>query len=814
MLFSSNLHLLKFPKVNLLHSISVYTFFALFFSAYVSGQSVNIRVKDGQNQTLIGATVHITNADDSSRVSTITNQNGVAAFQTVRPGLYVVNVSYIGFRPLEKSVRIRDGQNNFEYELEDDVVSLGEVTVTARRPLIRQEDDKMIIDPEPLASISTNTLEILESTPGLFVDQDGGIFLSSATPATVYINGREQKMSSQDINTILRSLPPHSVQHIEVIRTPSARYAASSSGGIINIVLKKGVKIGRFGSVTSGMNQGFYGNQFAGVTFNNSGSRTTSYVNMNYNSNNMLEQLNSTRFLNEEMTITQTARTRRHSNQLFLGYGVNMDANEKINLAYDGRINGSLPGSSSNNTNFINFNEALLGQTNNLVDNSSRFLNIQQDFGVNYKLDTLGSELDTKFSYAFIANNTLQDYRNMGVFPANTLEAGDGDNVQRRHYVQFQSDLSYRLPFEIKLEAGINSSYQDYGSDAAFFVWKNNQQEADTDRTNAFNYQENINAGYLQFSRDLGWKVLLKTGMRMEHTLMNGNQTIPSDTSFVVDRVDWFPYVYLSRPLVNIAGAELRGFLIYRKTITRPGYQSLNPALNYVDEFLYETGNPGLKPQFAENIEANISFNDFPIFAVGRSYTRDIFSGVVYQDPRNPAIALRTFDNLGKSKETYFRAMAGIPPGGRYFFAVGSQYNLNEYDGFYENQPLLYNHGSWRFFTFHMLRIDSQTRLTLNGFMMTNGWWNFYELKTFGQLNLGLNRTFLNKRLTVTLSARDVLRTMVNDFELNQGSISTFGNRYTDNQRFGINLRYTFGIPNRQERQQNMFQFENGSDGP
>jgi hypothetical protein len=82
----------------------------------------------------------------------------------------------------------------------------------------------------PGAGISTNTLEILESTPGLLVDQDGGIYLSSATPAIIFINGREQKMSSQDIMTILRSLPPGSVQRIEVIRTPSATDIPTHAG--------------------------------------------------------------------------------------------------------------------------------------------------------------------------------------------------------------------------------------------------------------------------------------------------------------------------------------------------------------------------------------------------------------------------------------------------------------------------------------------------------------------------------------------------------------------------------------------------------
>jgi iron complex outermembrane recepter protein len=617
-------------------------------------------------------------------------------------------------------------------------------------------------------------------------------------------------MSSQDVNNILRSLPPGSIQYIEVIRNPSAKFAASSSGGVINVVLKKGVKIGRFGTVSAGMNQGYYGNQFLNLSMNNSGDRTTSYINLNINNNQSREELNSVRLLQQETSLVQSAVTRRNSNQGLIGYGVALEYNDRISYSYDGRINGSLPGSATRNLNSIQSADGLpISEARNFVNNDSRFVNVQQDLGMKYRLDTLGSEIDTKLNYAYITNNTLQDYQDIWYYPISYNRIGDGDNNQQRHLIQFQSDLTKQLAWQVKLEAGINASYQDYQSEADYFITSGDKRIHDLKRTNAFNYQENINAAYLQASRPLPLKFLLKAGVRLEQTYMKGLQTLPADTSFVINRADWFPYVYLSRPLFSIADFELRGFLIYRRTITRPGYQSLNPYVNYLDHFLYEAGNPGLKPQFADNIEANISMNDWPVFAVGRNNTRDIFSSVVYRDPVDSLITIRTYDNLGSGRETYFRAIAGIPPRGRYFFVVGTQYNMNEFDGQYDGKPFSYKKGSWRFFTFHMLRLGPDTRLTMNGFMMNSGQMNFYELQRFGQLNLGLNQTFLNKKLTITLSARDVLRTMVTRFDLNQGGITTSGDRYTDNQRFGFNIRYNFGINNRKERQQqNMFQFE------
>jgi hypothetical protein len=193
-----------------------------------------------------------------------------------------------------------------------------------------------------------------------------------------------------------------------------------------------------------------------------------------------------------------------------------------------------------------------------------------------------------------------------------------------------------------------------------------------------------------------------------------------------------------------------------------------------------------------------------PIFAIGQSYTRDIFSSVIYQDNLRENVAVRTFDNLGKNRETYFRVLGGIPPANKYFFYVGAQYNFNDYDGVYESQSFTFRRGSWRFFTYHAFRLTSQTRITLNGLLVTKGQMNFYELNTFGQLNLGLNQTFFDKKLSITLSARDILRTMVNEFRFNQGNISTSGNRYSDTRRFGINIVYNFGIPDRHEKVKKM----------
>lgn len=779
---------------------------AIFTTTLCTAQPLQITVKDTKKAPLIGATIQLTQLPDSTRLFSVTNEAGVALFEQAPAGLYGVSISYVGYQPLEKALTVKAGTNNrFEFVLREDALNLGEVTVTARRPLITQEDDKMIIDPEPLANISTNTLEVLEKTPGLFVDQDGAIYLNSSTPAQVYINGREQRMSTQDVATILQSLPPGSVQRIEVLRTPSTKYDAASSGGIVNVVLKKGIKIGRTGSVNVGMNQGVYGNHFAGINLNNSGDKGTYYFNLNYNYRNQLEELSSTRFLAPDSTLRQTARTVAPGDQGYLGFGASYDASEKLVFSYDGRINASVRRSGATNLNLITSSEDVIVSENaNAINNDTRFFSLQQDLGAVYKIDTTGSEWDTKFSYSFNDNTNAQVYRSVFLQPLNATLAGEGDNAQNRHFFLFQSDLTYLFPNKIKLETGVKSTWQRYNSKADYFFNINGDLVEDFLRTNTFRYRENINAAYAQASKPLPGNFLLKAGVRMEHTYMKGRQVIPGDTSFVISRADWFPYVYLSRPLFTIATYEMRAYAIYRRTISRPGYQNLNPYIKYIDQYLYEVGNPALQPQFTDNYELNISFDDMPIFAIGRNYTQDIFSDVVYQDPFYENIAVRTFDNLGKNKETYFRIVGALPPGGKYFFVAGAQYNLNEYNGLYEGEALTFKRGSWRFFTFHSLSITKTTKLTMNGFMMLNGQQNFYELETFGQLNFGLTQTFMDRKLSITLNANDVLRTMETRFTLNQGSISTDGSRYSDNQRFGVNVRYNFGVKKKEEKRGGM----------
>ncbi len=759
---------------------------------------LKLSVVDGKNQAIAFANIAIQMIDSTISQNQVADSNGVVNLFLQRGKLYAFKTSAIGYQIDNRTIKF-ENLNSLKIQLKETNGQLKEVVVTSTKPLIRQEDDKSVVDPEPLAASSTNAYETMEKIPGIFIDQDGNIYLNGLSPAGIQINGRELRMSATDMATLLKSLPPSSIQKIELVRTPSAKYDASGGGGVVNIVLKKGVKIGLNGSLNTGMNQGVYGNQFIGLTLNNTTDKYNSYLNTQYNQNDGYSIVNTDRFLSADTVLKQTAKTLSPNKSAYIGFGVGRNWTDRFELNYDARVSGQSFINSTNNASILERISAKknLSSIASLVENDGSNFNFNQSVRSKLKLDSLGGEWTIDFSYNFIQSNTDQTYNNT-FFAGGLASKGSGNFTNDRDFLTYQTDYKKKR-FGITIEAGLKSSILSFRNKANYQKDLNGIIVNDAFRTSAYNFKEQINAVYLQGSKTWG-PVVLKVGTRVEQTIMQGNQRIPSDTSFSLNRTDPFPYVFLSRKLFKIAGYEMRGYLVYRKTISRPSYEFLNPFPKYIDPFLYETGNPSLKPQFTSNYEANISVDDKPIFAFGVNETKDIFTNVLYQSPTNNQVAYRTYDNLGKSRETYFRGIAVIPPGKAFFAVVGAQLNHNVYNGIYEQKPIVFDKATWTFFTFQSLKLDKLSTFTINGFWRTNGQQQFYELNNFGQLNSSLNRLFLNKKLTVTISMNDIFFTNKNTFTLRQGSIYAVGFRENDSRRFGINIRYNFGIKPKEQK--------------
>lgn len=774
----------------------------LLFSHFSYAQLYTFSVTDG-TAPVPGATLLL--QLEGKSFAGATDTNGIAKISLRENVRYKIRVSAVGFETLEEEIVTH--KSEFKITLKASNTRLAEVSVTARKPLITHEDDKAVVDPEPLVQSSTNAMEVLEKTPGVFSDTDGNFYLSSSSPAKIYINGREQRMGASDLATLLRSLPPNAIEKIEIIRTSSATMDASNTGGSLNIILRKGYGVLGSGSLSAGMNQGRYGSRFFNASYNKAAGKIAYYINGGVNFSENFNFYENRREINSTSLLASESRVRSSDQSAMIGYGISYNLTKKWTLSYDGRMNNSRF-ENSNNTQADSFQEEQKAFTNTnriFTEGSRPFIN--QNLNAVLKLDSSGSKnLLLDFSGSFfrpqsdqVYNNTF--YRNAETLPGNN---GGGHNAGISDFYAVRAELTYPFRNKTKLETGGKLSIQNFANQATFTRTQNGVTTPDPFRNNAFDFDNRIAALYLQGTKSFG-AFSVKTGLRLENTYMLGHQKMPSDTAFKVQRTDVFPFLFFGRKIASIMGMEMRGTIVAQRTIDRPGYSQLNPFRQYVDEFTYQSGNPALKPQFANNYEFNLSVGGYPVLQAGQKYISNIFTSVIYPDAQNPQVTNRTYDNLSKNKETYFSITGAVPPGGKYFFVVRAQYALNDYSGLYDGEPVNFRRGSWRFFTFHELKFDKRSSLMLHGFYMTKGQMQFTELGDFGNLNLSINRRFLRERLVLTLNATDILFTNKFNFRISQGQMIANGFQYRDSRRFGINLRYNFG---RKKRTENGFNLD------
>jgi iron complex outermembrane recepter protein len=767
----------------------------LFFAIPFFAQNLMVTLKTDNNETPDFATLVLRNAKDSSLQESKTfGEKGILKIPIKAYETYFLTIEKFGFQPFSKVIKGEIKGIALDVVLKASVTSLSEVTVTHKAKLMRQEDDKTIVDAEPLARIASNAFEVIEKIPGV-ITVDDNVFLGKAEPARIFINGREMKMVGNDLAAILKSMPPNSIAKIELLRTPSAKYDASSSGGIINIVLKKGVRLGTNGTLNVTYSQGRLGRFSSGFTLNHGNEKQNFYFNYQYGKNNTFDSLTTSRiFPVDSSFVSQNAYTDFPNQTHYIATGFDRTINAKWSIADDVIFNLNTQNSGSRNESNIfksRFDE--LQTVSNIktnLNNDTYRQSINNTLSIIGKLDTLGSEWNTGLNFIFANNNTQQNYNN-AIFPQNITLDGNGDILGQRKIFVLTSDVVKKFPKQIKLETGLKISVLNNEASSNFFQ----KNKIDDTKSAIYTYNENINAGYLQGSKKFK-KILFKTGLRIENTNMEGIQKYPSDTTFKINRTDFFPYLYVSRDLFALfKGFMLTGNLIARRSISRPDYAALNPAVQYVDPFFVQTGNPSLRPQFTNTYEFNISFNDYPVLAVGTDDTKGVFGKVVYQNP-STKIFTETYDNLGHLRQYYMRLVGGMPPGGTYFGLVGATYEYKIYKGLYQGENLDFRRGSWTIFTYHELKFSKTFNMSLNGYLLTNGIQNFYELENIGDLSVSFNKKFPKKNLQMIVRLNDVFYTFKPQFRLNVGDIQAFGSRVFDSQRIGVTLRYNFGVEN------------------
>ncbi|MEQ1553698.1 MAG: outer membrane beta-barrel family protein [Ferruginibacter sp.] len=757
-----------------------YLFF-LFVFVSVSVFSQKIIVQDANNLPIAFAQISIKSAlNKSVHFEIIADSLGVGIVTLNNDDWYLINISAVNYVAIKDSFLYQN--KNVIFTLKLVAKNLNTVNVVSKKKLITLDDEKMVIDAQQYANSAINAFEVVKKTPSV-IALENAIYLG-ATPASIYINGVEQKLSQEDVINLLKNMPASVVSKIEITQITSAKIDASTAGGMINIILKKGVKIGLGGNITIGANQGKYSDKYISGALNKNDNSINRYINVSItNANNFVDDV-KIRFQNDSIKTAINTYNKNRGKTYFIGFGIGKEIAKTKNINFDGTISYNPSNTFSDGANEIYLKNVIINTAKSFtnINNDKNNFNSANSFSYKKMLDTIGSEIASNitYNYAFSKNNQAI----ATTFSLLPIYYQTIDFKKSVHTIMGNLDYTKKLNDLWKIETGIKLSVQ-------YFATKTDYS---SNIKNYFSNTENINAVYAQASRKIS-KMLLKVGLRAENTNMTGYQTQPSDTSFKWNRVDIFPFAYFSYPIMKLMGMPITGNIVAKKFITRPSYTYLNPAIEFINPYLNKYGNPSLKPKFTQKYEANLTAMNFPFLAIGQNVETNIFAEVNKPNIINNAITDKTYGNLSTSKELYIRLFAGVPPGAikNYYFFIGGMYSNIKINGVYDNAALNFSAKSFKYYTVHEIQATKNTNVELFGYWLVNTQLELAKFKNFGGVFLNISQDILKRKAQVSLYFNDVFYTQGTNYVFAQGAISSSGNNTTDSKRIGFTFKYNFG---------------------
>ncbi|WP_035333429.1 TonB-dependent receptor [Dyadobacter crusticola] len=609
--------------------------FASRLYAQMPSYSISGTVKDIGNEVLPGVTVRVLKIPDSVFVKGgITDPGGKFEINALESGTFFLDISSLGQKRFVSLPMTLDSAHHaivlpaiILFPAKD--IALKEVTINAKKPLIEQEIDRTIVNVESMISSATsNTMEVLEKTPGVSVNNNGEISLNGKSGVLVLIDGRSTYMSGADLAAYLKSLPGGLLDKIELIDNPPAKYDAAGNA-VIDIRLKKNRVGGFTGSFSVGLSQGRYARTNNALNLNYNYKKWNVFANLGYGfERNYSEDVFDRRFYNESGALV--SRVDLINDQVYKNNGVNANigvdfaATPKTTLGLILNLNKTKRSGSFDydSRNYDAFNQLAVtgsgGTTGGDMRNNTGF-----NFNLLHKLNTAGRELAVDANYLHYANHGNQFLRNLAFEPSSEMIRRE-DFIYRipANFDIYTAKADYVHPFSKKgkLEAGFKSSLINTNNVFNYYVVENGRETLNNAQSNHFKYNENINAAYLNAQKS--WKKTgLQLGLRVENTNIQGNQLgneAVAGSSFTKRYTGLFPSAYLSfKP--DVKGDNTWGLMAVRR-ISRPNYQLLNPFLFLRDQYTYSTGNPDLNPQYQSRLE--LKFQRKQWLNMGLSYNK------------------------------------------------------------------------------------------------------------------------------------------------------------------------------------------------
>ena len=764
-----------------------------------SQNQVRGQIVDKENQPVSFANVVLLNAKDSVSVikGMISEDDGSFLFEEIENRPYVLKISFLGFADYIKRFEVEGNTNLGKIELQETSNSLDEVTVKARKPKIERKIDRISFNVENSVISSLNTYEILKRTPGVIVSQ--GELLVKNRPATVYINDRKVYLSTAELEQLLSGLSGENVKSVEVITTPPARYEAEGSGAILNIVMSKNPSIGYKGSVNASNTVAVLPKYSLGTSQYYKTNNLNAFASYNFNANNI--------YKNDESNVTYF-ESDGSENSTWLGDFERDTKNyaHSLNTILDFTLSEKSSLSLSANLNFTPKNDSdLRGQTDiysasgrldSLFTTDSRLENEAKNMLFNADFSTSlgenGAKLSAQVNYIRYDKDQDQDLNT-------TYFYGNGDEIrnniimtramQNSDIYTGQVDITTNMG-SLPVETGIK--YAGITSNSALDFYNNTFALQVDELSDALDYDENIYAAYFSTSKDLG-KWSLKAGLRGEYTDITG---ISAQNGLVNDQdyFQLFPTFYAMRSL----GEESSISLEYNRRIERPRFQSLNPFQYYINENNVKEGNPALVPGIANKVLFNYSYKGALFFDLYWDRVDHSPSVLSFQDNQNQL--LRTVnDNLDYTQQFSLDIT--------YANFVTNWYYLYGYlSGFYMENQIYARESAAETYTIDTFSAflnvgnyfyfggDGTFSGNVNTYFLPNilaGSYK-YENPQFG-LDLGLRKTFMNNKISVSINAEDILRTM--NIPMQSQYLNQDNGFYaiSETRRITFGVRYNFG---------------------
>ncbi|MGX5820559.1 TonB-dependent receptor domain-containing protein [Chitinophaga lutea] len=756
------------------------------------------------------ATVTLLKAKDSSLVKgAVATLEGTYEFDGVREGKYLVAAVNMGFKKTYSQPFTVNGApvKVPAIALQETSRELKEVNVTARRPFIEQKADKMVVNVEnSIVAAGGTALEVLQQSPGIQVDKDDNISMRGKNGVIIMIDGKVTNMSPQDVAMLLKNMPSSNIDQIELIANPSAKYDAAGNAGIINIKLKKNSNYGMNGNVSASYTQGKLPKGTGGLNLNYRNKKVNVYGSYNYSYFGGFEDLKIDRDNKEEsgrITFDQHTYIDKKSTYQGAKFGTDYFINKNHTVGVMVNLGGNNWDGKGGSTTFIGNGENIDSSLHTRSVNSNEWR--RQSYNVNYKgvLDTAGRELNVDLDYS---RNTEDQHSNLySAYMDGSGKIhwrGDTTRSSQPSVINIKTvkvDYVHPLNKTTKLEAGIKLSYVDSDNDSRFDSLKLGAWEYDVNRSNYFIYEENVNAAYLNFSKQFK-KIGVQAGLRAEHSNVKGNSITMkqvNDTSYL----NFFPSVFFS----YAASKDHQWGLSYSRRLQRPSYDDLNPFEFYLDRYTKAGGNPNLRPQFSSNFELTHTFKSFLNTAIGYSHTKDMLSRVLEPDvdPKTGDTTIITYRymNVAKKDNINLNISAPVPvtKWWKTFTNVSVFYNAFETTV----KDELIKRASAGFFG------NFQNTLTFKkGWSAEVSFWynsrqisqeGLFRMNAMYAVNAGVQKQVLNKKGTIRLNVNDLFRTQHFSGDYEVGGRYTSLNTRWDSQQLRASFTYRFGNSNVKE---------------